>query len=156
MERTTCLIPKAAACACLMALLVGCASPLERGVDAYDNRQYGEAARYWEPLAVGGDAYAQNNLGVLYERGLGGLPKDYDQAAYWYRASAQQGYVPAMVQLARVLSLAGANDEADRWLNEAGRWGDRSAVATLQKSGKPVPPPDLQRKHQRLNALAAD
>jgi len=138
-----------------MVLLIGCTNQLNRGVEAYDRGQYDVAAQYWEPLAIAGDRYAQNNLGVLYERGLGGKQRDYDEAAYWYRASAQQDYAPAMVQLARVLSYTGADAEAKRWLDEAVRWGDPEAVATLRRTGKPVPPADLLLEHERQNALAA-
>ena len=33
---------------------------------------------------------AQNNLGLMYENGLG-VPKDYDEAVKWYRLAAAQG-----------------------------------------------------------------
>ena len=37
-----------------------------------------------------GDAQAQFNLGLLYQRG-DGVPKDYGKAVSWYRKSAEQG-----------------------------------------------------------------
>jgi TPR repeat protein len=144
----------AAACVCASLALTACTSTLDRGVDAYDDGQFTMAAQYWTPLARDGDRFAQNNLGVLYERGFGGERQDYDTAAYWYRASARQGYVPAMVQLARVLTVSGDEAEAERWLNEAVRWGDPEAIAMLRRSGRPVPPPDLLAEHERLEALA--
>jgi TPR repeat protein len=41
-------------------------------------------------LAEGGDAEAQINMGVLYDRGQG-VPKDSGEAAAWYRKAAEQG-----------------------------------------------------------------
>jgi TPR repeat protein len=45
-----------------------------------------------------GDANAQFNLGLLYERGTGTLP-DTKQAVYWYTKAAQQGHVNAQYKL---------------------------------------------------------
>ena len=41
------------------------------GAAAYEAGDYGEAAHIWRPLAEGGDAMAQFNLGLLYETGRG-------------------------------------------------------------------------------------
>ena len=38
-----------------------------------------------------GRAWAQSDLGSLYEDGLV-LPRDYAEAVYWYRSAAEQGY----------------------------------------------------------------
>jgi len=46
-----------------------------------------------------GNANAQYNLGVFYERGQG-IPQDYTQAVYWYQKAAQQGYAAAENNLA--------------------------------------------------------
>ena len=45
--------------------------------------------------ALYGDAEAQNKLGLMYERGEGGLNKNYDEAVKWYRLAAEQGYARA-------------------------------------------------------------
>jgi hypothetical protein len=45
-----------------------------------------------------GDAVAQYNLGVSYERGQG-VAQDYVQAVYWYRKAAEQGYANAEYNL---------------------------------------------------------
>jgi TPR repeat protein len=36
-----------------------------------------------------GDVKAQHNLGVFYENGLGGVPKDDVKAAEWYLKAAE-------------------------------------------------------------------
>jgi TPR repeat protein len=46
--------------------------------------------REWQPLADQGDADAQFNLGVMYDRG-DGIPQDYAEAAKWHRLAAEQG-----------------------------------------------------------------
>lgn len=52
------------------------AGPWEDGVQAYKAREYETALRIWLPMAIGGDANAENNVGVLYEKGLSVQP-DY-------------------------------------------------------------------------------
>lgn len=37
------------------------------------------------------DSFEQNNLGWMYQRGKGGLPLDYTEAARWFGLSAAQG-----------------------------------------------------------------
>ena len=130
-----------------------CSGPLQRGVAAYEQGNYSEAARQWREDALRGDAFAQNNMGVLAERGFDGSPPDYAQAEFWYRKSAAQDYVPAMVQLARVLSATGRNAESTRWLERAARWGDRESLATLRRLGVEPPPADLQAEYERESAL---
>ena len=44
---------------------------LEDGAASYEAGDYGEAAKAWLPLAEGGDAMAQFNLGLLHETGRG-------------------------------------------------------------------------------------
>ncbi len=54
-----------------------------------------EAARLYRLAADQGYARAQDNLGLFYEQGRGGLPKDYAQAARLYRLAADQGHPAA-------------------------------------------------------------
>ena len=46
-----------------------------------------------------GDARSEANLGEMFERGLGGLPKNEAQAAYWFRKAADHGDVVAQLAL---------------------------------------------------------
>ena len=41
---------------------------------SYDRADYGSALQIWLPLASDGDAKAQNYVGEIYEKGIGGLP----------------------------------------------------------------------------------
>ncbi len=45
-----------------------------------------------------GVAYAQNNLGIMYDKGQG-VPQDYAEAVKWYRKAAKQGYGGAQYNL---------------------------------------------------------
>ncbi len=126
------------------ALLVsGCANGLQRGNEAYNIGQYDLAAQYWNPLAQNGDLYAQHNLGILWERGLGATQKNDAEAAVWYLSAGQQGYTPSMVALARVQRRMGAAASAESWLNLAARWNDQEAISSLRAWAKPIPAPDL-------------
>ena len=51
-----------------------------------------------QAFAAEGRAWAQSDLGSLYEDGLV-LPRDYKEAFFWYRASAEQGYAGAQTNL---------------------------------------------------------
>jgi uncharacterized protein len=65
---------------------------------AYDRADYKSALRIWMTAAQAGDAEAQNNVGEIYERGLGGEP-NYEAAAIWYQKAADQGYTRALFNL---------------------------------------------------------
>ena len=43
----------------------------QKGLDAYNKKDYATALRVWTPLAEQGNARAQFNLGVMYHNGQG-------------------------------------------------------------------------------------
>lgn len=51
-----------------------------------------------ERLAAGGNAVAQNNLGIVYQQGSG-VARDLEKAAYWFQKGAENGSAPAMSNL---------------------------------------------------------
>jgi TPR repeat protein len=126
-------------------LFAACATPqgLERGVEYYEQGLYDQAASEWRPLADEGDAVAQHCMGVLSREGLGSTPLNYNDAARWFLASAEGGYVPAMVSLAEVETERGQEESAEAWLVLGARWGNTEAIAYLEQRGLPVPLPDL-------------
>jgi len=65
---------------------------------AYDRADYKSALRVWMTAAEAGDADAQNNVGEIYERGLGGTP-NFEAAVIWYQKAADQGYARALFNL---------------------------------------------------------
>jgi len=78
----------AAAFLCLWSVTVW--SSVEPGVKALERGHHSTALRAWLPLARAGDAKAQNNVGLMYERGLG-VSQSYPDAMNWYRQAAEQG-----------------------------------------------------------------
>ena len=97
----------------------------QRGVDAYNAGDYATALREWLPLANQGHAYAQYNVGLLYDPmriyetqalysdalafGAGvpdmGITKSFGEAETWYRLAAAQGHALAQNRLGRVLEI---------------------------------------------------
>jgi len=69
-----------------------------KGVDAYERGDYATALREWTPFAEQGDAYAQYNLGVMYDSGKGVL-QDHKTAVKWYTLAAEQGQASAQTNL---------------------------------------------------------
>lgn len=123
--------------------LTACASPVDRGFNAYSNGQYDVAAAHWSEPAIRGDAIAQYNVGVLWENGHGSTLKNLAEASQWYLRAATQGYVPAMVPLARIQIQGGNRAAGLSWLALAARWNDQTAISTLASMGEQVPAADL-------------
>ena len=53
---------------------------------------------WYRKAAEQGVDKAQNNLGVMYEKGVG-VPQDYQEAVNWYRKAAEQGHAMAQFNL---------------------------------------------------------
>ena len=86
-----------------LAVLLGSAgvcesADLQKGLAAWNSGDYATALRELKPLAEQGDAYAQNNLGSMYESGHG-VPQDNKTAVKWYRLAAEQGDADAQKEL---------------------------------------------------------
>ena len=90
----------------VIALLCALAAPAragyEEGLSAYNRGDYAAALREWRPLAERGDAWAQYGLGVMYDNGEG-VPRDYAEAATWFRRAADQGHADAKAALQRLV-----------------------------------------------------
>ena len=86
---------------CILLVLLGTqisAQEIDKGYKAYNDGDYATALKEWKPLAEQGYAFAQYNLGILYEYG-NGVPKDYAEAVKWYRLSSEQGYAISQYSL---------------------------------------------------------
>ena len=84
----------------LLTLLVGnpASADFQNGFDAYERGDYATALREFRPLAEQGNAGAQNNLGVMYEKGKG-VSQDDKTAVKWYRLAAKQGQANSQYNL---------------------------------------------------------
>ena len=91
---------------CILLVLLGTqisAQEIDKGYEAYNDGDYATALKEWKPLAEQGYAFAQYNLGILYEYG-NGVPKDYAEAVKWYRLSSEQGYAISQYSLGLIYS----------------------------------------------------
>ncbi len=108
-------------------LLVSLAAPAwagyENGLAAYQSGDYETALREWREAAEQGNAKAQNNLGFMYQKGLG-VPPIHAEAARWYMKAAEQGESRAQVSLG-LLYLDGRGVPQD--YAEAARWWLKAA-----------------------------
>ena len=73
----------------------------QKGMDAFNREDYATALSEWKPLAEQGYALAQNNLGVMYEKGQG-VSQNYKTAVKWYTLAAEQGYAFAQSNLGQI------------------------------------------------------
>ncbi len=99
-----------------------------------------------------GDARAQFNLAGCYLTGSG-LEEDREQAAYWYRAAADQGLGDAQFNFALLLQASSdAQDRLDglRWMAKAADLGVAQAqyeIARRLRVGDGLPADALQAMH---------
>lgn len=99
---------------------------------------YAGAARLYRRAARAGDAAAQNNLGEMYERGLG-VAQSLKTAAHWYRLAAVQGEPHAQHSLGAMLLYgrgvaAAAPKEGVSWLEKSARRGHGGACVDLVRA----------------------
>lgn len=127
----------------------------KEGGEAYNAGNYAKAISEWTAAARKGDTKAPYNLGVMYENGLGNLPRDLNQAMSLYLLGAQRGDLPSMVAIGRTQIAAGQTAAGLSWLNLAARWNDQDAIGMLQRLGQPVPGPDLFTAKQQADDQAA-
>ena len=67
-------------------------------VKAYNSKDYATALREFRREAERGDPYAQQALGLMYEKGRG-VEVNFKTAAHWYQLAADQGEPLAAVNL---------------------------------------------------------
>lgn len=87
----------------LLALPGPAAAEYNAGMAALERHDGPTALRELKPLALAGEADAENALGLVLERGEG-LPADRAEAAAWFRRASNHGLFAGMINLARLLS----------------------------------------------------
>lgn len=136
--------------------LAGCVNHNQLGNQYWNKGDYASAKYHYLKAANEGDKYAQYNLAKMYKNGEG-VPVDLSQAAAWYVRSAQQDFMPAVIQAGKVQRALGYDKAALSWLNYAARWGEQEAIDELNSWGKEVPEKDLwieQRQKEILDLVA--
>ena len=85
-------------------------------------------------LAERGLAFAQVNLGLMYDNG-DGVPENDAEAVRWYRLAAEQGYASGQYNLGLMYDLGEGVPEDDaeavRWYRLAAEQGNASAQFNL-------------------------
>lgn len=126
----------------LLSLLLAAESPparagIEDALHSLERGDYEAAERELGPLARDGDAKAQYALGIIHLNGLAGPPSP-DLAATWLRKSAEQGYLQAQTELARMYregdGVAQDFGAMARWYGLAAEQGDVGAQLFLADS----------------------
>jgi hypothetical protein len=111
-----------------------CKGSVKKGLKAYNAGSFDTALCHWLPKARSGDAAAQNNMGLLFERGLtADTPRSDEQAAAWFRLAADRGDTMAMRNLAGAQTRMGRPDEARAWIDLADATDARNRLLRQQQ-----------------------
>jgi TPR repeat protein len=134
-----------------LAVLLGSAGmsvsqDFQKGFDAYNRGDYATALREWTLAAEQGHAFAQYNLGLMYDNGRGVL-QDFKTAVKWYTLAAEQGNADAQYSL----GLMYANGDgvlqdyvyAQMWWNIAASSGNKKASENRDIVAKRMTPADI-------------
>jgi len=107
---------------------------LYRTGDSLTKQDSTEALRWYRAAAKQGHPKALNNVGAMYQHGMGAA-KDMAEAAKWYRRPAEQGLATAQFNLALCLlqgsGVSKDHSEAAGWLHKAAAQGHIDAIAQL-------------------------
>src|SRR5215469_14844917 len=71
----------------------------QRGWEAETRKNDTDAVAWYRKAADAGHAAGMNNLGVMYDKGRGGLARDESAAVAWYRKAAEAGHLLGMRNL---------------------------------------------------------
>lgn len=136
------------------------AGEFEDGLAAAQRGDYATAHRLWLPFAVLGNASAQHNLGIMYNKGQG-VPQDYAEAVKWYRKAAEQGVAKAQYNLGIMYDKGQGVPrdyaEAVKWYRRAAEQGVAVAqygLGVMYYKGHGIPL-DYVQAHKWLNLAAA-
>ena len=102
----------------------------QEGLDAFERGDYPTAVIEFQTLAESHDARGQYGLGIMHDMGEG-VPQSSEEAAKWYRLSAEQGHADAQNNLGVMLEngegVARNYEEAMKWYRKAAESGNRDA-----------------------------
>ena len=90
--------------------------------------------RKWRKAAERGEAWAQYNMGIAYDKGKGVPESDYYEALRWFHKAAEQGHVHAQYNLGRLYRSNGKHRESVGWYRKAAEQGLRGAQVMLSQA----------------------
>ncbi len=97
----------------------------QAGLQAFNDKDFAKAVATWTEDAAKGDLNSQYNLGLLFEKGVEGYPKDLPKAYGWYRLAASQDAEAAKKAIDRIkpLMTAGQIENGNNFAIERfGKW----------------------------------
>src|SRR4051812_45002186 len=103
------------------------AQSVKAGIDAWQRADYPAAVAIWRPLAEGGDADAQFNLGQAYRLGRG-VQLDLAAARIWFERAARNGHLDAETTLGLLTFQNGDRVQGLKWLKAAADQGEPRAL----------------------------
>ncbi len=107
---------------------------LQKGLDAALIGDFETALKNWAPLAKGGNAFAQYNLGLMYDKGKG-VQQSYKKAQRWYTLAAKQGNAFAQSNLGFMYDIGEGvpkdDNTAVQWYTLAAKQGNAVAQINL-------------------------
>ena len=107
------------------------AGDLEDGDAALLGKNYPLALSKYKSAAVKNNAYAQLQIGNMYNEGLG-VAQDYAEAVKWYKLAAAQGHAGAQYNLGNIYGngqgVVQDYVRAHMWFNLAATKGQTNAV----------------------------
>ena len=114
------------------------AEELDDANKAYERGDYATSLKIYHSLAAKGDARAQANLGVMYDKGQG-VPQDDFVAAQWYRRAARQGIARAQFNLGTLLAKGSNGVPPDyvrshMWFDVAAKTYPESATESRERA----------------------
>ena len=104
--------------------------PNEIGIAAMQRGHYATAMRAWREQANNGSAFAENNIGYLYEYGLG-VRQSYVEAMAWYRKAANKNLAQAQFNIGTLYYYGYG---VERNTREAVRWFRQGAQQELAEA----------------------
>ncbi len=130
----------------------------DRAKTAHERGDYAAEVAVVRPLAEKGYAFAQFNMGVLYDRGQG-VPQDNALAMQWYQKAAAQGLPQAQVNLA-IMYEEGQGVPVDPvrayfWYALADSQGDSQAPQAMQDIAKKMTPAQITDAERQVKEYKA-
>jgi TPR repeat protein len=106
----------------------------DEAVAAYQAGDLPLAAKEFRAAAEAGNADAQFNMALMYERGIG-VSKDEQESVVWYRKAAEQGNSNAQFNLGVMYENGRGTavdfSQAHQWYRKAAVQGDGLAIGNL-------------------------
>jgi TPR repeat protein len=106
------------------------ADDMKDGIMAFHQKDYKTALKKWKPLAQEGNLTAQNNLGVIFNRGLG-VKRNPEEAVKWFNMAAMNGEANAQYHLGKMhyegKGIPRNDKEAMKWLMMSSKKGNGKA-----------------------------